>query len=457
MKIVFIRPNLFEGRSSDAFEPLVFAILRGLTPPEIECELYDERIEPIPLDCSADLIAITVETFTARRAYQISSHFRRRGIPVVLGGYHATFCPQEALRFASSVVVGDAEEAWPQVVADARHGRLMPIYRGSNNVSLEGMRVDRSIFGGKRYRDVAMIQFGRGCKYACDFCSIHAFYGTSLRWRPVNDVIREMAETHRRYVFITDDNLFNNRQQLAELLVAMRELRVHWSCQTSIDVAADEQLVRQMADSGCISVMVGFESLDPANLQLMKKSWQQRYGTYDSLIQVFRDHGIMVYGGFVMGYDHDTPDVFQSTLDFAMRNRLFLANFNPLAPTPGSMLYRRLQQEGRLIRDPWWLDPQFRYGDIMFQPTGMSPEQLRDGCYWARTQFNRIASIARRAGDLRANCRSPLHAAAFFLANWTSRREIHRKQGRPLGDQNQRLLEEIGALPVDEELRWAEA
>lgn len=256
MKITFIRPNLYPARSRDALEPVVFGILRGLTPPDDECVLYDERIEPIPLGEQTDLVAITVETFTARRAYQIAAHYVRKGVPVVLGGYHPTFRPQEALQFANSVVVGDAEGVWPQIVEDVRVGNLQRLYRGGND-SIDQLSVDRSIFAGKSYRPVALVQFGRGCKYNCDFCSIHAFYGTSLRWRGIDQVVQELSQSGRRFVFLTDDNLFNRDDKLNELLAAIRPLRIHWSCQASIDVAADPALVKRMAESGCMSVMVG--------------------------------------------------------------------------------------------------------------------------------------------------------------------------------------------------------
>jgi radical SAM superfamily enzyme YgiQ (UPF0313 family) len=171
----------------------------------------------------------------------------------------------------------------------------------------------------------------------------------------------------------------------------------------------------------------------------MRKGWHRKYGSYERVIDVFRRHGIMVYSGFVLGYDHDTPATFDTTLQFATAQRLFLANFNPLAPTPGSRLYDRLRREGRLIDDPWWLHKNYRYGNGMFQPWNMTARQLLEGCYRARTAFNTYGSILRRSLDLRANCRTPYHAAAFWLANLTSRREIHRKQGRALGDERMPL------------------
>jgi len=436
MKVLFVRPNMSPHRSSDAMEPLVFGILSALTPPEIERRLCDERLEEIPFDEPADLVAITVETFTARRAYQIAHRFLQRGIPVVMGGYHPTLLPQETLQFASSVVVGDAEGVWPEILVDARHGRLRRIYQRPLP-PLAGLTVDRSIFRGKRYRSVALVQFGRGCRYACDFCSIHAFYGNSLRWRPVEEVVAEIDGVRNRHVFFTDDNLFNDRDRLESLLAAVSPLRVRWSCQASLDLAADPELVGRMARAGCVAVMIGFESLDEGNLRQMKKLWQRRHGPYDQLVQVFRREGIMVYGAFVLGYDHDTPETFQVTLDFALRNKLFLANFNPLTPTPGAKIYDRLQREERLIHDPWWLHEDYRYGQSMFHPRRMTAEQLMQGCYRARSEFNRSRNIVRRAIDRQANCRDWYRAAAFFAANITSRREIHNKQGRRLGEEGQ--------------------
>jgi hypothetical protein len=285
VRVTFVRPNIYADRSRDALEPLVFALLAGLTPPDVECELFDERLEPLPEVLDTDLVAITAETYTARRAYQLATQYRRQGIPVVLGGYHPTFCPQEALQYARSVVLNDAEEVWPQIIADARRGRLQPIYQGGYP-SLAERPLDRSIFQGKRYRPVALVQFGRGCRYACDFCSIHAFYGHNLRWRPVAEVVEELVQINRPYIFFADDNLFNDRARLQELLAAIRPLKLRWSCQASLDVAADRSLVRQLAESGCVSVMIGFESLDRDNLRQMRKSWNAKHGAYSELIRV---------------------------------------------------------------------------------------------------------------------------------------------------------------------------
>ncbi len=433
MKITFIRPNMFAKRSSDAMEPLCFAVLKGLTPPDVETVLYDERLEPIPYDEPTDLVAITVETYTARRAYQIAAEYRRRGVQVVLGGYHPSFLPDEALQFADAVVVGDAEGVWQQVIDDARHRRLRETYRQEAFPSLDGSRPDRTIFQHKRYAPIGMLQYGRGCKYNCEFCSIRAFYGSSLRQRPVAEVVREIEEVGRKHVFLVDDNIFVDIPKAKELFTALIPLKILWSCQVSIDVAQDRELVRLMQRSGCTTAVVGFESLSERNLQQMNKAWNRKHADYATSIKVFQDAGIMIYGTFVFGYDEDAVDSFDHAVEFAIENKFYLANFNPLTPTPQAPLLDRLRRENRLIYDKWWLDPAYRYGQATFHPRGMTAEELTAGCCRARKQFNTSSSILRRAFDRRTNWRSPYRFGVYLLSNLISKREIRSKQASMLG------------------------
>ena len=433
MKITFIRPNLFNERSTDAMHPLCFAILKSLTPPDVETVFYDERLEDIPFDEPTDLVAMTVETYTARRSYQIASEFRQRGIPVVMGGYHPTFLPDEALQYADSVVTGDAEGIWPQVVDDARANTLQKIYSRETFAPLGGLTPDRTIFQGKRYTPVSLVQYGRGCRYNCNFCSIRAFYGSDLRQRPVDEVVDEIKRLRRKFVFLVDDNIFVDKPKAVELFEALIPLKILWSCQVSIDIANDPELVRLMKRSGCVNALVGFESLNQDSLKQMRKSWNLQYGDYESSIGVFRDAGIMIYGTFVFGYDQDTVNSFDEAVEFAIRNKFYLANFNPLTPTPGSDLYTQLDQERRLIHDRWWIDPDFRYGHATFHPRGMSADDLTAGCLRARLRFNTYRSLLTRAFAPRTNLRSPYRFGIYLLSNLISKREILRKQDRQLG------------------------
>ena len=421
-------------RTSDAMEPLVFAILRALTPPDIEVVLHDERVEAVPLDEPTDLVAMTVETYTARRAFQLATAYRRRGIPVVMGGYHPTFLPDECGAFADAVALGDAEGLWPAIVADARRGRLRARYEQSDYPGLAGKPLaDRSVFKGKRYAPVTLVQYGRGCRFNCDFCSIHAFYGNSLRQRPVRDVCAEIEQAGRTLVFFVDDNLFVDVPKARELFDAVRGMGINWFCQTSIDIARDRNLVRLMAKSGCSSALFGFESLRTENLRQMRKGWNVKWQDFETSIDVVRDAGIMIYGTFVHGYDHDTVESFDDTVEFAIRHRFYLANFNPLTPTPRAPLYDRLAKERRLIHERWWLDPRFRYGDATFHPRGMTAQELTAGCWRARRAFNTSGSMVRRFLDPKGALRTPRNAVQYLLSNVISRRAIYEKQGATLG------------------------
>ena len=413
-------------------EPLAFAVLKGVTPSDVECELWDEKIEAVPVSLQADLVALTVETYTARRAYALADRFRAQGLKVVAGGYHPTFLPQEALNHFDAVVCGDAEALWPQLVRDAAAGRLERIYRQPAGGEMRGIRYDRGLFEGKRYGRVTPVQFSRGCRFACDFCSIHAFYGRSLSHRPVDEVVAEAACLRSRYVFVVDDNLFVNTDALRSLLAGLRGCGLRWGCQISLDVAADEKLLGAMAESGCVAALIGFESLDGANLLQMRKKWNTRH-PYREAIARFHAHGIMIYGSFIFGYDHDDLDVFARTVDFALENRLFLVNFSALTPTPASALYTRMEKEKRLLYERWWLDRKYGYGDAVYRPSRLTPEQLTEGCRWARSQFYCYSNIARRVLAPAAGCRSLSHRLISLGANLTSRRTLDRKLGRPLG------------------------
>lgn len=433
MRITFIRPSMITGISNDALEPLAFGVLSGLTPPGIHRTLYDERIEPIPFDEPTDLVAISSDTFSARRTYQIAGEYHRRNVPVVLGGYHPSLRTDEALGFADAVVVGDAEDTWPAVLEDVRRGRLQRVYR-SHYPPLGGMRIERSIFAGRKYGRVRLVQFGRGCCFGCDFCSIHAFYGNRIRIRPVPEVIREIETLDTRYVIFTDDNLFADPDAAGQLLRGLEPLNMRWSCQVSVGIAADEGLLRRMARSGCVSVTIGFESLDPGNLKQMNKAWNHSHGDYGDLVGRFHERGIMVYGTFIFGYDEDTVESFDRSLAFVMRHKLLLANYNLLIPMPGTALYERLQGAGRLLHDPWWLSAEYRFGDCMHRPLKMTADQMRAGCYRVRRATNAGTSILSRGLNTRANTRTVFNAGAYVVANMVNRREMYRKQGMPLGE-----------------------
>lgn len=432
MRIALIRANMSDQRSADAMPPLAMGILAARSVGH-KILFFDDKTETIPQDIDADLAAFSVETFTARRSYQLADGFRRRGIPVVMGGYHPTLLPDEVLQHADTVVAGDAEGVWETLLDDLERGCLQRVYRNHNRGTLADFRIDRSIFAGKRYAPIELAQYGRGCRFACDFCSIHDFYGSQVRTRPPEDVRAEIEGLdNRRLLLLVDDNLFSTAANLDALLQVLTPLGRRWSCQISIDVARDPALLDRLAAAGCRFVIIGFESLEAANLKQMRKPWNKVAGEYRQVVAELHARGIGIYGTFVFGYDHDTPDTIRRSLDFAIESRLEMANFNPLTPTPGSALYARLHKEGRMLAPRWWLDADYRYGAPIFAPRLMSPEQLAEGCFEAKRAFYAWSSIARRVLD-NDNRFSWFSTGMTAIANVISRRETYLKQGRRLG------------------------
>jgi radical SAM superfamily enzyme YgiQ (UPF0313 family) len=414
-------------------QPLSMALLASLTPPDVEVRFYDDRMEAIPFDEPTDLVAISVETFTALRAYKIARQFRARGVPVVMGGYHATLLPDEVAAEANAVIVGDAEPVWAQMLDDARHRRQRPRYDGRGRRTLAGLRPRRAVFADKPYQNLTLVEFARGCNFRCDFCSITAFHGAAQNHRPTRDVAAEMAATGSNRFFIVDDNLVSQPARARELCRELIPLNVHWVGQASIHIARDGELLDLMARSGCLGVLIGMESLDPANLRDMGKDWNLAAGGYADSLRRFREHGLAVYGTFVFGYDNDDRRVVQRSIDFAREQKLFLAAFNHLVPFPGTPLYRRLEREGRLLKPKWWLDPESQVGDVSFRPRKLAPEELEELCLDARRQFYSWGSIWRRLGDRRANLRSPLMLAVYLGLNLEAHFDIDRRQGLRLG------------------------
>jgi len=433
MKILFIQPNLGNYRAKDAMEPLVWSYLKALTPTDIQIEFWDDRIEEIPLDLEAEAVAMSVETYTAQRAYGIAASFRQRGIPVIMGGFHATAVPDEVALHADAVVTGDAEDLWPCVVDDLRSGSLQPFYRMSTLPNITDGRTDRSVYGSKEYPLLSLVQYTRGCAHACNFCSIRANYGDSLRFRSVSRVVDDIRASGKKHIFFVDDNILGDRQHFKELLEAIIPLKIRWSCQISLDVTDDDELLDLMQRSGCFNMLVGFESLNKDNMSQMGKRWNLRQGPYADQIKKIYDHGMLIYATFIFGYDQDGPEVFEETVDFALDSGFFLTNFNPLTPMPGTVLYDKLKQEGRLLYDSWWTDPNYRYGQAAFVPANMTPEQLTQGCLDARKRFNHYPNVLKRLNKNWVNHQSWYHTRYFLMANLISRGEISNKQGLKLG------------------------
>jgi radical SAM superfamily enzyme YgiQ (UPF0313 family) len=428
MKVTLVRPgygDLTEGYSLDdgRMEPLSLAILAGALPPDCDPVLCDERVAPVPIDDRTDLAAITVDTFTARRAYALADAYRARGVPVVLGGIHVSLAPEEAAAHADAIVIGDAEPVWREVIDDRRRGALRPRYHGPFGLPQGGVFPRRDLFRGKGYLPVSLVQFGRGCPFDCAYCAVSRFFDRQHHCRPVDEVIDEIARDDLRLVLFTDDNLTIDRPASRRLFAALRSRKIRWACQASVDIAKDPWLLEEMAESGCMGQLVGFESIEPDSLRWLRKPAGSRdFETYRSAIERFRAHGLLTWASFILGADHDTEESIRRTVEFAIESKFALAFFHILVPYPGTDLYARLAAEGRLLFEGrWWLHPDFRYNTATFLPKQLSPRELADLTVWANREFYSMSSIARRALEPRTNLRSVVNASVYARFNYLVR------------------------------------
>lgn len=441
MKLTLIRPNI--GRLEHSLfvdearmEPLALGVLAALTPQDVEVIMYDDRQESIPYDEPADLVAISVEVFTARRAYEISAEFRARGVPVLLGGIHVSLLPKEAAQYADAIYIGDAEFLWAQVIEDAKIGQLKPVYHAKGGTPQPGLLTRREIFQGKKYLPLSLVQFNRGCRFTCEFCAVSAYFEGQHHCRAVDEVVREIQNQPRKVVFFVDDNILANHQAAKALFRALIPLNIRWVSQASLDMTEDPELMELIAASGCLGNVIGFESIDPHNLAQMGKTPNLSGGAdqYAEQIEILRQYGLQTWAAFTLGHDHDTPESIQALLDFALKNRFTFAAFNVLMPYPGTPLYQRLQSEGRLLYDGnWWLHPEYRFNYAAFRPARMSAGELTQLGFHCRKEFNSFKNILWRALEPRTNLRSLTRFAIYAVYSRLFRQETFKKHGMRLG------------------------
>lgn len=420
-------------------ESLPLGVLAGLTPTDVEVRLHDDRLEEIPYDQPANLVAISIETYTARRAYQIASEYRRRGVPVVMGGFHASLVPDEVEQYAEAIVVGEAEAVWEEVIDDFRAGTPKKRYTAGVRPSLARSRPDRRVFAGKSYLPIGLVEVGRGCAFKCDFCAIQTVFRRTQTRRPDGDVLSELSALKgtRKLFFFVDDNFATHPNQTKAFLRELEPLGIRWVSQMAIPAAHDEELLDLMKRSGCMGVLIGFESLDPDNLARMDKGFNTMGGGYGVALGNLRKHDIRVYGTFIFGYDADHAGSFAESVAFAQQHAFYIAAFNHLTPFPGTPLYQRLEAEGRLRYDKWWLHPDYRYNGVPFRPAKMTAEEVERGCVGARASFYSRRSIFRRGFDA-VNRSNGLMWRNFWLINQLHRADVRLRDKWPLGDESWR-------------------
>lgn len=369
--------------------------MAGTTPPDFEVEAIDEFVDLWdPATHKTDAVAISTLTALAPRAYQISEAFRRRKIPVILGGMHPTFLPDEAINHADAIVTGHGEFAWKQVCEDLKNGRLKQVYDGcpeSFEIHIPPAR--RDIFTNKRYPPLDMIQFSRGCVNRCRFCSVNSFFKGRYYYRPIEEVQEELALLKRKHLMVADDNLYADRKYCLKALSALAPLKKYLGIQATVDMAFDDEVMDMAKEAKVGAVFIGLESVVQDSLDEANKR-HNPIERYAEVVQSFHKRGIFVEGGLMFGFDQDGPDVFEKTLAAVEKIRLDVAQIAVVTPMPGTELYDRLDAEGRIFDRNW---EHYDCNHVVFSPKGMTVEQLNNGLKWMRKEFYRRRAIARRS------------------------------------------------------------
>jgi len=399
------------------FPPLGLLTVAGLTAPErYEMRLVDEFVRPAAASPDADLVAMTVYASTASRAYRLADDYRRRGAKVILGGIHPTALPDEAAQHADAVCIGPAETVWPQVIRDFEAGSLQRFYRADRAGTADLMPMPRrDLIGRHHYLVPNTMVATRGCPHACDFCYKASFWGRRFyECRAAAAVERELASLPGHSIFLLDDNFLGNRERARDILAVLRASGKIWQAGASLDAARVPGYLAEAYDAGCRSLFVGFESISPENLRAANKPVNLA-ADYAETIRRFHDAGIMINASFVFGFDHDGPDVFDRTLDFAIRHKLETATFHILTPFPGTRTFDAMEANGRLLHRDWRL---YDAHHAVFRPARLTPEQLEEGQRHAYREFYSYRSIAARSLGMPAALKRALYNIGWKKMDW---------------------------------------
>ncbi len=422
---------------------LALTSIAAATPAGWTVRYWDESLlqGPPPMDPVPQVVGITVHLTFARRAYELAEYYRSLGSTVVLGGLHVVSCPDEAAGHADAISLGDGVQSWPRILRDVEAGTLRPRYEGSYcRPYREDPPPRRDLLPRESFLTTTSIVATRGCHNRCGFCYL-ATGGLHMPFqaRDIEQVVEEIRADGQPYTVFTDNNLGSKPEYLRRLCRALRPLEIIWSAAVTLDVSDDPTLVREMALAGCTGVFVGLETLNNANIAAAGKK-SPAVEDYPRRVRIFHDCGIQVNGSFVLGFDHDRPDVFEKTVEWIEENRLECATFHILTPYPGTPQFRQYETEGRLLHKDWSL---YDTSHAVFRPRHMTPEELEAGYSWCYRRLFSLQSIWRRrpqgisqgAAYLGMSC---LYKKTNWLWPWLIRHRLTGRAWRPLVELSRR-------------------
>ena len=406
MKILFVNPTNLKSDQDKLpviqrlvwggimSPPLSIRMLAAVTPKKYSITFIDERYRKINFNQEFDIVGISFTTPFAVRAYEIADKFRAQGIPVILGGWHASVLPKEAKQHADSVVLGDAEESWPQLLRDLEKNKLKPFYDKPINLETNPPTCrDRILHRGVNF--VEEVQATRGCHMGCKYCSVsHSKYRSELHLRPINEVIKEISSFHPKFFCFLDSSLTLNLKYTKQLFKAMNGLNKKFSCNGNVRyLNRDDELLKLASEAGCVEWAIGFESISQKSLSLVGKS-TNKVDEFSATVDKIHDYGMDVKGNFMFGLDEDYPDIFDDTINAVYDLNLDLFGARILTPFPGTPLYDDLEKEKRILTKDW---SKYDTCNVVFQPKHITPQELLDGFIRVRRTVSSPYSNFKRA------------------------------------------------------------
>lgn len=434
-KLLIIQPSHYHSKSDRtlfksrrrSLVPLALPYLAALTPPEWDVTLVDEQIQDVDFNCKPDLVAITSWTVHSIRGYDVAREFRNRGIPVIMGGPHVWFHPDEAAEHCEAIGIGEGEPIWSQMLQDAAAGRLQKVYRAPQMPSIAGLPVPRwDLLDLKKYGPFKTftLMSSRGCPMQCEFCSERLYLGGGFRVRPVEDVIEEIKRCGSKNIFFGDSDFGGKRAHAMKLMEAMIPLKLRWSALWTSFLCYDDEYMDVAERSGLLHINMGIESINPDTLKGMNKKFN-KVDKYSLMLENLRKRGISYSLNFIFGWDNETIDVFRSTLDFLHKEKVPVAYFNILCPEKGTMFYERMKQEDRVLR----LEDIGRYpGEFChLKPKNFTAEQMENNVQDMYLKFYSWKSMFQRL---------PMPVTQANIASWIVNLSQRNLAQRSFGNNN---------------------
>jgi len=410
MKVLLVFPRIEHGmattKDKNSWTAIVFGNpiitlphIAAITPSEHDVKIVNENFMDLDFDEECDIVGITCYTMTAPRVYEIADEFRKRGKTVVLGGYHPTARPEEAKEHADSIILGMAEASWPKLLKDFENGKLKPIYEKDNDFDISKVpALRRELIA--RNPIIGAVQWSRGCSNKCEFCAISSFCERGVMRRPIKDVVKEIKEMPNKLVLFHDPHLTSSPRLAREFFKEMIKQKVNksWLANgtTNVLLKCDDEFLDLARKAGCIEWFVGFESVSQKALNGIKKT-HNKVENFKKLIQKLHKHGMAVQGGIIFGFDEDTPDIFDLTIEKIYEWEMDIVEVNILTPYPGTPLFDRLEKDGRILTYDW---SKYNQVDVVYQPKNMTVKELYEGARKVAKEFYSYPNIIPRMGKI---------------------------------------------------------